>query len=150
MGCVLLHGVDLFVRLLKRAVKFASASPFINPSRASPLLTSLHTGRYVIAERRTQNAVFLTTGLITECSLVNAVGTWASSGAASGPPVKRIRLRPFSVEFERAAAYFGCFLGLGDSEEYGGPVYNEGLSFGTRKEGATKRVLISLLRESAS
>lgn len=98
----------------------------------------LQGGRFVIGKARAQNAVFLTTGIITECALIEGVATWAPANSSPGALVKRVRLRPFTVEYERAAAYFGTFIDTKGSQEYGGPIYNTGLQFASRKEGADK------------
>ena len=124
--------------MLQRAVKFSSAVPFVNPSRAPLSLVQLQGGRFVIPQLGSQNAVFLTTGVITECALVNAAGGWSSTVGAPGAAVKRMKLRPFTVEYERAAAFLGSFLDTKGGEEFPGPIYNNGLAFATRKEGAGK------------
>ncbi|KIL53940.1 hypothetical protein M378DRAFT_19373 [Amanita muscaria Koide BX008] len=43
-----------------------------------------------------------------------------------------MKLRPFTVEYERAIAYIGNALGM-KSTNYAGPIYNNGLAFTTRK-----------------
>jgi hypothetical protein len=45
---------------------------------------------------------------------------------------------PFTTEFERAGAYFAAFLDTQVGEEFGGPIYNDGLAFLSRKESANK------------
>lgn len=130
------------VRLLKRAVQFVSASPFINPSRAPTSLIEMHNGRYVIGKARSQNAVFLMTGIVTECALIKPTTSWSSLGSPA-KMIKRIKIRPFSVEYERAAAYFATFLNTHGASEFGGPIYNNGVGFTTRKEGSNAGKLIS-------
>jgi hypothetical protein len=96
----------------------------------------LQGNRFVISGTRKQNALFLTTGIVTECFLVKP--TESSKASANAPPgalVRRIKVIPFCVEFERAAAYFGNFLDIQGTQEFGGPIYASGLAFTTRKEG---------------
>lgn len=84
------------------------------------------------------NAVFVMTGQAMECNLVNAI---ASSEAnmynnnQAGPKVKRIRVRLFSIEYERFCAYIGEHLPLNESRSYVGPTAVNGVLFSTRKEG---------------
>ena len=125
-------------RLLQRAVKFTSAMPFVNPSRAPPSVVQLQGGRFVNGDIPTQNAVFLTTGIISECALVSPTESSPPSYGVPGAAVRRVKLRPFAVEFERAAAFLGLFLDTKGSDEYLGPIYNNGLAFVTRKEGTNK------------
>jgi hypothetical protein len=129
---------QIVIRLLQRAVKFVSATPFINPSRAHPALVELSGNRYIIGKAPTQNAVFLTTGIVTECALVQPTESWSAAVGSTGPPVKRVKLMPFTAEFERAGAYFATFLDTPVAEEFGGPIYNNGLAFLSRKESANK------------
>ena len=124
--------------MLQRAVKFTSAMPFVNPSRAPPSVVQLQGGRFMNSDIPTQNAVFLTTGIISECALVTATESSPPSYGVPGAAVRRVKLRPFAVEFERAAAFFGHFLDTKGSDEYLGPIYNNGLAFVTRKEGTNK------------
>jgi hypothetical protein len=126
-------------RLLQHAVQFSSAMPFVNPSRAPLSVVCLQGGRFVSSETPVQNAVFLTTGIITECSLLSSAESWSPVVGVPGASVQRIRLRPFSAEYDRAAAFFGNLLNTNKSDDYGGPFYDGGLTFVTRKEGANKR-----------
>jgi hypothetical protein len=112
--------------------------PFVNPSRAPISVVRLQGGRFVGGDSPAQNVVFLTTGIITECALHNAVEGWSPVVGVPGASVRRIRLLPFAVEFERAAAFFGNFLDTEGTDKYGGPLYDNGLTFVTRKEGANK------------
>jgi hypothetical protein len=121
--------------------------PFVNPSCAPLSVVCLQGGRFVSSETPVQNAVFLTTGVITECSLLSSAESWSPVVGVPGASVRRIRLRPFSAEYDRAAAFFGNFLNTNKSDDYGGPFYDGGLTFVTRKEGANKRssFLLTLL-----
>jgi hypothetical protein len=126
-------------RLLEKAVKFVVLFPFVNPARAELSAVKVDNRRYVIQgpednDFEGQNAVFLTTGLVTECALKKPAISWAPAGGLVGPPVKRIRIRPFTVEYERTVAFFGNYLDIEETATYGGPIYANGLGFATRKE----------------
>jgi hypothetical protein len=134
---------DVLHRLLELAVKAAELYPFVNPARAALSSVRLDGQRYVIQGVSPtivtgQNAVFLTTGVVTECALVTPVASWTSAAGQVGPLVKRIRIRPFVLEYERTVAFFGNYLDIGDTNSFGGPVYNNGLGFTTRKDNARK------------
>lgn len=135
--------LTLFIRLLEAAVKFKVALPFVNPARAELSTVQLEGKKYVIRgggdnKKQSQNAVFLTTGLVTESALVHSVSSYVPRSGPAGAPVKRIRVRPFSVEYERSAAFFGHFLDINHSKTFAGPIYGNGLGFSTRKESAQK------------
>ena len=109
----------------------------------------LESKRFVIRNEKQkvidgQNAVFLTTGIVTECAILNPASSWVQGGGQTGPPVKRIRLRPFAIEYERTVAFFGNFLDVDKSNCFGGPIYGNGLSFSTRKDTVRKGVCIFL------
>jgi hypothetical protein len=129
--------------LLELAVKAAELYPFVNPARAALSSVKLDGQRYVIqgdplTATSGQNAVFLTTGVVTECSLVTPVASWTSAAGQVGPLVKRIRIRPFVLEYERTVSFFGNYLDIGDTKSFGGPLYNNGLGFSTRKDNVRK------------
>jgi hypothetical protein len=130
-------------RLLELAVKAAEVYPFINPARAALSSVKLDGQHYVIhgaspTAAMGQNTVFLTTGVVTECALVMPVASWTSAAGQVGPLVKRIRICPFVLEYERTVAFFGNYLDIGDSKSFGGPVYNNSLGFSTRKDNAQR------------
>jgi hypothetical protein len=133
----------IIFRLLAKAVNFIAVLPFVNPARAPLLTVKLEGRKYVVqgpAGNKFEglNAVFLTTGIITECCLIKPAGSWSPGGGQDGPAVKRVRLCPFVVEYGRTAAFLGQFLDIEKTGEFSGPVYNNGLVFTTRKEGARK------------
>ncbi|KAM6490024.1 hypothetical protein JOM56_014603 [Amanita muscaria] len=128
----------IYQRLLKSAVKFSVSYPFVNPSHAPLSIIKAESGKLLVKDSESdfdgQNVVLLTTGIVTECALVNTVPTWGATLGTPGPPIKRLKLRPFTVEYERAVAYIGNSLGV-KSTNYAGPIYNNGLAFTTRKAG---------------
>ena len=67
------------------------------------------------------NAVFLTIRLVMESSLIKG----ASSFGSAVPNVKQIRIKPFTIEHEQAAAYFGNHIELLKSKDYVGPVVSQ-------------------------
>jgi hypothetical protein len=121
-------------RRFRKAIRFVSAPPFINPSRASPALVVREVDRIMLANRR-QTAVFLTTGIVTECQLITP-GYFGNTSTYLGC---RICIYPFHTEHQRAAAYIG--MALNHKKQYSGPLYNGALSFSTRKDtGSTSGV----------
>ncbi|KAF8706958.1 hypothetical protein AX14_013751 [Amanita brunnescens Koide BX004] len=121
-------------RRFRKAIRFVSAPPFINPSRASPALVVREVDRIMLANRR-QTAVFLTTGIVTECQLITP-GYFGNTSTYLG---RRICIYPFHTEHQRAAAYIG--MALNHKKQYSGPLYNGALSFSTRKDtGSTSGV----------
>jgi hypothetical protein len=136
-------------RLLAKAVNFIAVLPFVNPARA-PLSTVKLEGRNYVVQGPAGNkfeglnAVFLTTGIITECCIIKPASSWSPGGGQDGPAVKRVRLCPFAVEYGRTAAFLGQFLDIEKTGEFSGPVYNNGLAFTTRKEGARKGESLAL------
>jgi hypothetical protein len=130
-------------RLLAKAVNFVGVLPFINPARAPLSAVRLDGKKYVVQGPTGNgfeglNAVFLTTGMITECCLIKPTGSWSPGGGQDGPAVKRVRLCPFAVEHGRTASFLGQFLDIEKTGEFSGPVNANGLAFTTRKEGARK------------
>jgi hypothetical protein len=130
-------------RLLELAVKTAELYPFVNPARTALSSVKLDGQQYVIhgaslTVAAGQNAVFLTTGVVTECALITPVASWSSAAGQVGPLVKRIRIRPFVLEYERTVAFFGNYLDIGDTKSFGGPIYNNGLGFTMRKDTMRK------------
>jgi hypothetical protein len=130
-------------------VNFDAAYPFVNPARARLSTMKLDGKRYVAqgadtAEASGQNTVFLTTGVVTDCALVTPTASWVSRTGQEGPLVKRIRLRPFAMEYERTAAFLGNFLDIGKSKVYVGPIYHTGLAFATHKN-AHQGILFCLI-----
>jgi hypothetical protein len=135
--------VHAVFRLLAQAVNFVAVLPFINPARA-PLSTIRIEGKKYVVQGppgnnfEGSNAVFLTTGIIGECSLIKPATSWSPGGGQDGPAVKRVRLCPFAVEYGRTASFLGQFLDIEKTGEFSGPVHANGLTFTTRKEGARK------------
>lgn len=86
--------------------------------------------RIVLAntEGRRQTAVFLTTGVVSECNLV----TPAYFGNTTTYMGRRICIYPFHTEYQRAVAYIGNTLK--HRQSYLGPLFNGTLSFSTRKD----------------
>ena len=130
-------------RLLGRAVRFTAVLPFVNPTRAALSAVKLEGRKYVVQGVKGNNyegvnVVFLTTGIVTECAIVKPASSWAPLGGPPGSPVRRVRLRPFAIEFERMVAFLGNFLDLEKTKSFNGPISNNGLGFSTRKEGARK------------
>ena len=124
-------------------MRFEVDLPFINPARASLSTVRLDSKRYVVQDAKRPeanglNAVFLTTGIVTECSLINPTTSWAPREGPVGAPVKRIRICPFSIEYERTVAFLGNLLDIEQSKSYNGPIYSNGLGFATRKESLRK------------
>jgi hypothetical protein len=138
-----MHVTNAVARLLEKAIKFTAILPFVNPARAPTSSVRLEGKKYVVQGTTGNkfeglNAVFLTTGVVTECSLVMPTPSWVSAGGQQGPAVKRVRLRPFAIELERTLAFWGHFLDISKTNTFGGPMYANGLGFSTRKEGARK------------
>jgi hypothetical protein len=104
--------------------------PYINPLRASPALAVRENDRIVLAntEGRRQTAVFLTTGVVSECNLV----TPAYFGNTTTYMGRRICIYPFHTEYQRAVAYIGNTLK--HRQSYLGLLFNGTLSFSTRKD----------------
>ena len=75
-----------------------------------------------------QSAIFLTTGVVSQCQLI-AAGNSLTSGNYK---VKQILLCPFGVEYERAGAFFGNAL---EVKDYVGQLFDGNLVFMTRGEG---------------
>ena len=139
----LLLGDHTCSRLLERAVKFTAVLLFVNPARAALSAVRLEGRKFVVQGVKGNNfdgmnTVFLTTGIVTECAIVKLATSWAPLGAPPGSPVRRIRLRPFAIEFERTVAFLGNFLELDKAKSFNGPLSNNGLGFSTRKEGVRK------------
>ena len=130
-------------RLLASAVRFSTVLPFVNPARAALAAVKLEGRKFVVQGVKGNNfegvnAVFLTTGIVTECTIVNPATSWAPLGGPPGSPVRRVRLRPFAIEYERTVAYLGTLLDTEKTKTYAGPVSSNSLSFSTRKDGARK------------
>ena len=139
----LLLVVHTICRLLASAVRFSTVLPFVNPARAVLSAVRLEGRKLVVQGVKGNsfegvNAVFLTTGIITECTIVKPATSWAPLGGPPGSPVKRIRLRPFAIEYERTVAYLGTLLEIENAKGYAGPISSKGLGFSTRKDGARK------------
>jgi hypothetical protein len=130
-------------RLFNSAVKFRFSLPFINPARSPATLVSVDYSKYVLTSNklRGNNAVFMTTGHVTECALVNPVSSYEGNsffGSAPGPLVKRIRLRCLAIEYERLCAYIGSPLHFKGKRGFVGPTSAGGVVFGTKKQGAVQ------------
>jgi hypothetical protein len=130
-------------RLFNSAVKFRFALPFINPARSPATLVSVDYSKYVLTSNklRGNNAVFMMTGHITECTLVKPVSSYEGNlfyGSAPSPLVKQIRLRCLAVEYECLCAYIGSPLTFKEKRGFVGPTSAGGIVFATRKLGATQ------------
>jgi len=138
-----MHVSNTIGRLLENAIKFTAVLPFVNPARAPTSSVKLEGKKYVVQGPTGNNfegfnAVFLTTGVVTECSLLTPTPSWLSAGGQQGPAVKRVRLRPFAIELEWTLAFLGHFLDISKTNTFGGPMSTNGLGFSTRKEGTRK------------
>ena len=138
-----LLAVNTVCRLLRSAVKFSTVLPFVNPARAALSAVKLEGRKFVVQGIKGNNfegvnAVFLTTGVVTECAIGNPATSWAPLGGPPGSPVKRVRLRPFVIEYERTVAFLGTLLDIEKTKSYVGPISSNGLGFSTRKDGARK------------
>lgn len=127
-------------RLLERAVKFRFSLPFINPARAPTSLIKLDNTRMVLMnpQYKGNNAVFIMTGHVTECNLLTGIASVEPNmfnNNQAGPLVKRIRVRFFSVEYERFCSFIGLHLQLNDDRSYVGPTTINGVVLSTRKFG---------------
>jgi hypothetical protein len=120
-------------RLLINAIQFQYSYPFVNPSRAPPSIVRLEHGRFVLRNPgyMGQNAVFLMSGLMMECSLISGTSSYGSLI----PNVKRIRIMPFTTEYECAVAYFGHHIDMSASDSFVSPIYRNGVVFASKKEG---------------
>ncbi|KIL56183.1 hypothetical protein M378DRAFT_17305 [Amanita muscaria Koide BX008] len=121
-------------RWLRAAVRFQHCLPlfpFLNPSRAEPGHVLREGSRLVLKDDpfKKQTAVFLTTGIVQQCQLVQPC--WG--GTNGSYQVRCINLSPFSIEYERTMAMFGHAFGL---DTFMGPLTDGNLVFGTRREGA--------------
>jgi hypothetical protein len=90
---------------------------------------------------RGNNAVFMMTGHVTECALVNPVPSFEGNsffGSAPGPLVKRIRLRCIAVEYERLCAYIGSALHFKGNRGFVGPTSAGGIVLASKKLGAAQ------------
>ncbi|KAF8315568.1 hypothetical protein F5887DRAFT_1084526 [Amanita rubescens] len=120
-------------RRFRNAVRFQSSGPYINPARASTDLVARENGRIVLANtgapaNRCQNAVLLTTGVVTECQLI----TPGYFGSSTSYLARRISIYPLHTEHQRAASFIGNVL---NHATYLGPLYNGVVSFSTRRDG---------------
>ncbi|KAM6503948.1 hypothetical protein JOM56_000891 [Amanita muscaria] len=137
---------DNYIRLFNSAVKFRFSLPFINPARSPANLISIDYSKYVLTSTsnkllRGNNAVFMMTGHVTECALVNPVPSFEGNsffGSAPGPLVKRIRLRCIAVEYERLCAYIGSALHFKGNRGFVGPTSAGGIVLATKKLGAAQ------------
>ncbi|KAF8333313.1 hypothetical protein F5887DRAFT_1080342 [Amanita rubescens] len=135
-----LKGRDNEQRLLEHAIKFRFSLPFVNPARASSALVDLDNSRFVLKNPKYKgnNAVFIMTGHVIEWNLLNGVASAEPNmfnNNQAGPLVKRIRVRFFSIEYERFCAFISIHLKLKDDRSYVGPTTNNGVVFSTRKFG---------------
>jgi hypothetical protein len=73
-------------------------------------------------------AVFLTTGIVSECQLVTP-GYFGNTSTYLG---RRICICPLHIEYQRAAAFIGN--SLKHKVSYLGPLFNGIISFSTRKD----------------
>jgi hypothetical protein len=134
---------DTDIRLLESAVKFRFSFPFINPARASPAMIEMDNSRFVLKnfKYKGNNAVFIMTGQVIDCKLLNgeaSVEPNMFNNNQAGPLVKRIRVRLFSIEYERFCAFIGSHLQLNNANRsYVGPTSINGVTFSTRKMGSS-------------
>jgi hypothetical protein len=108
--------------------------PYINPAHASLDPVMRENDRIVLANSTTTgcraNAVFLMTGLVSKCNLVNP----SYYGNTASYMSRRISIFPFHTEHPLAAAYI---CGALNNDIMLGPLFNGVLSFLTRKETGT-------------
>lgn len=123
--------IDFYFRRFRSAIQFSQHFPYINPSRASPDLVMREGDHIILAtgEHRWQTAVFLTTGIVSQCQLVEPGWT----GSSNATQVRRIALCPFTIEYQHAIAFIGNALALGkDVDTFLGPLSDGNMVFGTR------------------
>jgi hypothetical protein len=117
-------------RHFRNAIRFKLELPFINPSCASFDLVARESDRLVLANtgRSLQTAIFLMTGLVSECHLV----TPTYLGNLHTYMARQICIYGFHTEYQRTVAYIGD--ALNHDSTYYGPLVNGALSFSTRKD----------------
>ena len=112
--------------------------PFINSARASPALVGSEAnrnGKRIVMKGTTNPAIFVMTGLVIQCSLVDPATMGRGDTAFKN---KMICLKPLNVEYEHATSFLGHAAGLQPVGQdphlkYSGPVYEGDITFTTRR-----------------
>jgi hypothetical protein len=116
-------------RCFRNAIRFSQHLPYLNPVCTSLELVMREGDRIVLAntENCCQMAVFLTTGIVSQCQIVNP--GWTSSSNAT--QIRRIALCPFTTKYQRTVSMIGNALQLGEEvDSFLGPLSDGNMTFG--------------------
>jgi hypothetical protein len=128
------HSAEANASRLLRGINFVSHACFFNPARIDPAILSNQNGRLCIGQTR-QTAVFITTGAVASCHLVQSV---SAGFGTSTYRVKNISIFPFHQEYVRSVCCLGNALGV---KTMHGPISAGAFTCSTRKEGSGKSLL---------
>ena len=111
--------------------------PFVNSAHAAPSLVSSEAnrdGKRIVMKGTTNPAIFVMTGLVIQCSLVDPATMGYGDTAFEN---KMICLKPLNVEYECVTSFLGHTAGLqpvGQDRhlKYLGPVYEGDITFTMR------------------